>query len=336
MTRSFRSLRWHRHAWCAAALCLLSLCIVPARASGASAEAEFKSALQHYDAGDYAAALPLFKKALATTHSPNARLYIARSLRRLGRLAEAYDEMSKTAEDATRSAKSEPRYKRTRDAAKQELAELAKLVGHVVINVENLSPDVKVQLNGRDVPADRLGAPIAVMPGAIVVTASGAGTNPVTSRVSVDAGSTAAVALVLSKAPPGETSPPPPPAASHTAPPPPLPPSHSSAVRTAGFVVAGIGVAGFATFAVAGLMANSKFNSVKNACHDTRCTDPSYADQIDKGKTLDRIATTGLIVGAVGIVAGGTMILLGKPGGREGVALDVSPGGARVGYSGSF
>lgn len=343
MTYSFlspRNVRTWRSACCLAALCSVSTFSTAVRAQSSAANAtlassEFKDALTRYDAGDYAGALPLFRKAFEASRSPNARLYIARSLQHLGRLAEAYDQMLLTVRDAAQRAEKEPRYARTRDAASQELAQLAKQVGQVVINIKNPPPNVKIDLNGRDIPKTRLGKPIAVMPGPIVVSASGSGTPPVTSRVNVDAGSTAAVALVLSRAAPKMPTParatPMHRAAALSA-----PSSRASPLRTAGFVTAGVGVAGFVVFSVAGLMANSKFSSVKNACHDVRCTDPSEASNIDSGKTLDHVANAGLIVGAIGVVAGGAMILLGKPTQHESVALGVSAGGATLDYAGRF
>src|SRR5690606_36414471 len=107
-------------------------------------------------------------------------------------------------------------------------------------------------------------------------------------------------------------------------------------LRTIGFVAAGVGVAGLAAFAIAGSMAKSEFDTLEEECGSARCTDPKYADNVDSGKRMQTIANIGLIVGAVGVVAGGTLIVLGGPSKKEGAGLLVMPGSLGVGYRGRF
>src|SRR6185295_6729818 len=59
----------------------------------AAQKAQFKNAQRLFTKGDHAAALLEFKKIFEETGSPNARLYVARCLKELGRLPEAYDEL---------------------------------------------------------------------------------------------------------------------------------------------------------------------------------------------------------------------------------------------------
>ena len=109
-------------------------------------------------------------------------------------------------------------------------------------------------------------------------------------------------------------------------------------LRTIGFVVAGVGVAGMAVFAITGSMSNSKFDEVESGCGSKRCTDPKYADTIDSGKRLETIANVGLVVGGVGLLAGGAMILFGGPTvEKTGTAsVDVRPGVFQLGYARHF
>src|SRR5437868_6752686 len=60
----------------------------------------FKAAQQLYDKGDFAGALALFRDVMGINGSPNARLYAARCLRELGRLPEAYEELTIAIRDA--------------------------------------------------------------------------------------------------------------------------------------------------------------------------------------------------------------------------------------------
>ena len=84
-------------------------------------------------------------------------------------------------------------------------------------------------------------------------------------------------------------------------------------MRVAGYVVTGLGVAGMALFGVTGLMAQSKFKTLEEECGGMRCTDLKYADTVDSGKTLDVLATVGLIAGVSALTIGTTMIVFGGP-----------------------
>lgn len=306
---------------------------VAAADDAADAAKQFATAQDLYDHGRHDEALPMFREALRATGSPNARLYVARSLRELGRLAEAYEEMSETLRDARARADTEPKYVPTRDAAASELALLERRVGRVIVAIANPPSGVTVSLNGNDLPVGRVGAPVAVMPGMISVSVEAPGREPVAREVTVSAGETKTVALALG----GQKAtgaPAPAPAAPDEA------PRSGGGVRTAGFVVAGLGVAGMGLFAVTGLMANSKFKTLEEECGGVRCTDPKYADTIDSGKTLDLLATIGLIAGATGIAAGGAMILFGGPSSADdesarvhkgpAVGVSITPQGASV------
>ena len=97
----------------------------PAPAQGASAQT---AAQDHYTAGResyrlglYGRALEEFERSLALAPSPNTRLYIARSLRELGRWAEANEQYAATVKEAEQRG---GRYTATRDAATVELADV--------------------------------------------------------------------------------------------------------------------------------------------------------------------------------------------------------------------
>jgi hypothetical protein len=290
--------------------------------AAADERSRFKAAQDLFEDGKFAAALPLFR-AIA---SPNARLYAGRCLRELNQLPEAYEELSATVREATARAATEPRYAATRDAASTERASLAAKIGLVVIAVTDRPAGLEVKIAGRLVAADRLGEAVPVAPGPVLVEASAPGRVAFRRELAIGAGASEVLAIAL----PTTT------VATIDHPPPPPPREKTGGtVRTAGFVVAGLGVAGFATFAVTGLLANSKYDSVSAACGGTHCTDPAYSSQIGAGKTLDTVANIGLGAGIAGIAGGTLMILLG--GAREApVAVSASPQGARLFVSGRF
>lgn len=285
----------------------------PATAGTKDALEKFKKAQERFEAKDYAAALELSQAALAATGSPNARLYVARSLRELGRLAEAHEELERTLRDAREAAKEDSKYVATRDSAAAELALLDQRVGKVIVALVDAPPGARVELNGKAVEVIRYGQPIAVAPGDVVLKGTGEGADPVEKQVTIKAGETQTITLVFREtkgavdAPVAPASPEPDPGQS--------PPEKKSGggLRTAGYFVAGAGVVGLGVFAVTGSMASSKFSQLEKDCGSKRCTDPKYADTVDSGKRLETIANVGLIAGSVGVLAGGAMILFGGP-----------------------
>jgi hypothetical protein len=255
--------------------------------------------------------LPLFRSALEVSDSPNARLYVARCLRSLGRLVEAYEEMSATAREATRRAETEDKYVSTRDASAAELALLEPKVGKLVIAFDDASSGNRVTIDGAAIAPERLGSPIPLMPGKVVVEATSPAGTVVRREVTVSGGKTASVALTFSGA---ATSPPP-----ETPEAPPAPPdvpesSGIGTVRALGIVTAGVGVVGLVVFGITGSMANDRFATLERECGGVQCSDLKYGDVVDEGQTLDLVANIGLIGGAVLLVTGGAMILFGGPG----------------------
>jgi hypothetical protein len=308
----------------------------PASASGEGkgAQETFREAQKLYEARDWEGALPLFREAFADSGSPNAHLYVARCLRELGKLDEAYEEMKATVAKATELAEEEAKYAPTRDAAATELALLERKVARIVVAIADPPSGTSVELNGKPLPADKLGVPIAVMPGEIEVRASAPGSAGSSATVDVGAGQMKTIALALAGADDSEAPPPvvvEEPQRRDSAPP------TGGGLRTAGFVAAGVGVVGLAVFAIAGSMANSRFATLEDECGDSRCQDPKYADTVDEGKRFDTMANIGLVVGALGLAAGGAMIVFGGPSKpSEGASVAVSPSALSFGYRGRF
>jgi hypothetical protein len=181
-------------------------------------------------------------------------------------------------------------------------------VGKVIIALADPPPGVKVELNGKVLDATQVGQPVPVVPGDVVARGMGDGATPVEKSVQVAAGTTQTITLVFKAsagAAPTETREP-----SRDAG---VPAKKGSGMRTAGFVLVGVGVAGLAVFAVTGSMAGSKFSQLEDDCGSKRCTDPKYADTVDSGKRLETIANIGLIAGGVGLLAGGAILVFGGP-----------------------
>jgi hypothetical protein len=287
----------------------------PAQPTGketSEAAARFKSAQQLYDQRKFEQALPMFQDVDRVLGSPNSLLYAARCLRELGRRPEAYHMMSRAMQTATERASADPSYTSTRDAAAAERAAIETTVGRVVVAV--VDPPAKLELRINDEPVDpkRIGDIIAVAPGSVRIDVSAPGRTSFRKNLTVTAGTSETIAVTL---PVARAAPPAPTASPVIEAPPdaPEPEASGGTVRTLGFVTAGVGVLGMATFAVTGLMANATYSEIEEECGEPPCRDPSYTDRINTGMALDTVANVGLVVGIAGIVGGGLMILLGGP-----------------------
>lgn len=315
------------------ACCLSCAILSPSAARAGDDDAalqQYKEAQTLYDAGDHAAALPIFEEALKTSGSPNARLYVARCLRELGRLAEAHAAMQWTFREASDLATTDDKYRGTRDAAAAELALLDGRVARVVIAIPEEHKDaVTVTLNGQQLPQDAIGSPVAVDPGDVNVTVTRAGSKGFERSLTVDAGKLETIAVTLPASEPDK-------------------PKKIEVVveedrglgviRAAGIGVLGLGVAGLVVMGVTGAMAQSKKNQLEEDCSGQRCTDPAKADVVDDGKRLKLISNVTLGVGTGLAVAGVLMIIFGGPGegGDTTAWLAPHPGGAAAGAAWRF
>jgi hypothetical protein len=291
----------------------------PSHPQEAAARASFNAAQTLYDQHKFADALILFRTAHKASGNPNAQLMIARCLLELGALAEAHDALLATIHAAAELVPDSPKYARTRDTAAIELATLERRMGRVVIVAADVDAGTIVTLNGAAVPPARLGVPFAVDPGDKVIELTRPGVAAQRREVKVRAGEIKTVTLGSST----RGAPPPAPVGGR--------------VRVAGFVVAGVGVAGAVVLAVAAPLAQSKFSTLERECGGARCVDPKYAAVVDSGKTMDTLAGVGLAVGVAGLVGGGLMIAFGGPSAAPARAtIAVSPTSAQLRYELTF
>ncbi len=293
---------------------------------GDATPAQKKEAMGHFVAGKQAAEAKSWEKAqtelrasLEVVDSPNARLLLARTLRDSGDLAGAWAEYGKTLDDAALLAAKEPRYQETVNAATGERAELDAKLAFVTVVIAHAPADATLKVGGRVIPHDQWSAPIFVPPGTTdVVVADAAGKELARQTVAATLGQKTAVEL--------DAQPPPPPAPAAPAAPSPddVPPSDSAApakdrvaptsgdrskLRPYAYAAGGVGVAGFAVFGIFGAMGKSTYHDLQSACPGNACP-PDKASEISSGKTQELVANVGLVVGAVGVAAGATLLVL--------------------------
>ena len=79
-----------------------------------------------------------------------------------------------------------------------------------------------------------------------------------------------------------------------------------------GFSSLGIGAAGLAVFAVAGVSAKSVHDDLEAECGAGGCSDAEHQNDASRGKTLQTVANIGLVVGLAGAASGTLLLLVGQ------------------------
>ncbi len=301
-----------------------------------------------YDAGRFEEAIPIFRAVLEQVASPNARLYLARSLRRTGRLADAYNEFRRAAQEADQRARTEARYADTRESAREEAALIVGSVAFVTLLVPQAPPGASVVIDGQRTGPAIWGRPLARPPGRVRIEAGAPGMTPVNLEVELLAGQDTRVRIPFATASlenavqmdfggpnaPREAE------QVQTAPvdraaldesmgarrrqPAPVTPrrvdpieaqgERPSAWVPIGGVSLGVGVAGLATGITFAILGNERYATLRAMCDapGVRCDlDPMVPPQVATGQMYDAVATAGIAAGSVLTVTGIAMLIGG-------------------------
>lgn len=267
------------------------------------AQTLFEKSKKLFEKGKVAESLDGFRKSYDIVASPISHLFIARCLVSAGQEREAFNEMSIVMTEAAAAAVKDPKYGETREAAEQERSELAPKLALVVPRVGKSGDDATLTVAGVAIARERWSEPYAVAPGPVEVVLSAGGKSDRRS-VTVATGERKEVGVAIGEPPPVVSSSPSGPSEDELA-----RERRRASMRTAAYVAGGVGVAGLATFAIAGSIARSKYDSLKDECGGGPC-DASRKDDVASGRRTATIANVGLIVGAVGVAAGTTLFVL--------------------------
>jgi hypothetical protein len=282
-----------------------------------AASDKYRAGMQLFQEEKFADALEAFKVSYDSVASPNSHLMIVRTLAKMGKPAAAYAEIDSVIKEAEKATEKSDKYKKTLDAARSERDDLKTKVGFVVVNVQ-----ASVSVAGRELDAAELGRRVAVDPGSVDVLLKLPSGEEEKRQVAVQPGRESKVEI----APPAVTRATPVAAAPASCPPPPPPAAGPNGIdqRTLALVVGGIGVAGFATFAIFGILDNGKYNDVKDACPTGVCS-RALSDDAETGRTYQTIANVGLGVGIAGVVSSVVLFATAPSHTREQVASTTTP-----------
>lgn len=309
-----------QHLLCAGLLAA-ALAPGPARAQQPGDAARMAAAQQRFDRGfelfdrrDFATAITEFRASLELAPSPNTRLYVGLCLLQTGALAEAHAELQRAFTEARDRAVSDPRYANARNIAERELNTLRPRLGRLVVRADGAPAGATLRAGGVEIFPPMLGLPLYFDPGEVTVTGEAPGSAPFRRTVRLAADVTTEVAVAFER---GATARPPPSSlvTVRTEPPRRMPVERvtGGGVRTAGYVVGGLGVLGVGAFALFGSFASTRFDEVSLACRNTRCQNNLQEANIDEGETWQLAANVSLGVGAGLLVTGVIMIAVGGP-----------------------
>jgi hypothetical protein len=282
----------------------------------------FDEAVALMEQGKLAEACP--KLARSNELSPNGGTLfaLAECYERSGKLASAWITYKEAAIRAA-AAKRADAERRATDSADRLAPSVSKLIVQVPpsASVDGLT----IELDGRTVARAEWGVATPIDPGPHKLRISAPGRLPATREVVFDrvAAQKAVSVPDLERAPVAPASSP---VAAEGA-------SRGGTQRVLGLVVVGVGVAGMAVGTVFGLQASSKNDDAGAHCRGSLCD--AEGIRLDKqGRDDATISTIGFIAGGA-LAAGGLVLLLTAPSGREkpsslvqGARVAVSAGGA--------
>jgi hypothetical protein len=243
--------------------------------------------------------------------SPKATLMIAKALRNGGDLLAARAEYRQALEEAEAAVRVDDKYQATLDAIKKDLDDIDSVLGKLTIKLVHAPQGTEVTVDGEPVDTAKLGEPQLVTAGTITVLATAPDGSVSKKSVTVRAGQSTSVELAFVRekdpetffeksADAGEDEEP----AAES--------GEGGSGKTLAFVAGGIGAAGLVTFGVFGLLSQSKYDDLEEACIDNHCP-PDRAGDIDDGKTFQTVANVGLGVGIVGVATGVALFLFTGP-----------------------
>jgi hypothetical protein len=276
------------------------------------AEAIFREGREAAAKGDMETACARFEESVNLARAPGPILNLADCEEKSGRLVSAAKRWAEGLELL------EPGDERMA-FAKDRAAALDKRLPRLRVSVDrgpelNSAEEIRVAIDGVEMPASEAKSPRPVDPGSHEIVAS-AGGKTAREAVKVGEGDRREVTLKLGYTIEGPSS---------------QQGSSSSPVRTAGFVVAGVGVVGLVAFGVTGGLMASHHGVVSEHCDANKLCDAEGLDAAAAGRSLSPINTIAFLVGITGVTAGVTLILLSPSPQAPAVAVraGAAPGGA--------
>ncbi len=291
-------------------------------------EVVYRSAVDDLKAGRYAEACPKFAE---------ARRLKSDSLPALQGLAQCYDKAGKTASAWAKYRQLSVELKQSGDTGRAEAAaNRAEELSHGLSTLE-IRPEssdtagLVVRLDKEEVPRAMFGTRMNVDPGHHILEATAPGfevwSTTITVGASNDAKQIKVPPLVAKPGGGGGAS------------------GGNAGVRTASFIVGGLGVVGLAVGGAFGGLAAGAASTVKSTCKNSECTTPAAQSDLSSANSKALISTIGVAAGAGLLATGVILFVVSRPSGKQDEApraawvlpsVGVGPNGGTVSLIGSF
>ncbi|HYQ31343.1 MAG TPA: hypothetical protein VER04_29120 [Polyangiaceae bacterium] len=280
------------------------------------AREQFAQALALQTGGDWAGALALLKEVAAVKPTPQVRFNIALCEEQLGLLVAALGDYELAGSDAQAQ-----KADQVRQEVDARLESLKARVPRVVVKRGEGADSATISLDGVALGDSVLNSPLPVDPGPHVVEGAGIGFLPFKQAFRVAEQQTATIEVKLQLAP------------VKAEPVPAAPPPPAQTMRTAGFIVGGAGVASLIASGTMFYLRHTTINDLDKQCGADRTECPESArSTIDRGELYTTLGNVTLVVGALGLGVGATLVVLG---GRSSTraSVGIAPGavGANAG-----
>ena len=291
----------------------------------ARAQQLFDSALADAEAGNLASACPKFLASQEADPKTSTLLNLASCYEKNGQTASAWGAFREAEGLARKVARAD-----WESAARSHAEALEPKLVRLTIQVAEPSrvPGLVVMRDGAKIPAGEWGVAIPVDPGEHVVTAMATARTPWETRAPIREASGVVAVPVLEALPPEMLAPAPAasPAGADTGA---GPTSWWTPMRTAGVVVAGVGVVGLVTGGVLGLVAKSNYDKAHALCTNGARGCPAGAvSDSDAAYGMATGATVVFAIGAAAALGGAALVLFAPPPRASGAsaALHFGPG----------
>jgi hypothetical protein len=295
-----------------------------AHADSAAAERLFREGIRLRDDGDFAAACPKFADSFAQDPAPGTLVNLGDCEVRIGKLMAAIEHYKLAVSGF-------PKGDKRRELVAQKATAVEPKLAHLTVRVAPTVPDnARITRGGAPFERNSGGVAITVDPGKITLVVSANARQDATYDVELAEGQSKEVVVDIG-APAVVSAPATPrgPASDRPTPDRPASDKASSAtsgsarpLRTAGFIVGGVGIVGLGVGAVTGILATAKASTVRDHCDTTTYVcDSQGVDAAHSGNTFATVSTVTLIAGGALLAGGAAMIYLGGKKKESSVAI---------------
>lgn len=275
----------------------------PPAATAKQAAQRFREGGRLFRKGDYEQALAALEESYRLQPSPNSSLLIGRTLTRLGRHVEAFEQLGRAEEEARERVEAgEGRYERTAEAAAKERAQVRAKLAEVTIRARGAPDPTEIEIDGERTPLSADGSASFVRaPGGVTIVVHLPDQPPITRSLTLTAGRDVELELDLANATLVHEAPEPAPAEPE--------PADSDSPWVLPAVLSGsVTLVGAGLFAGFGAKAASTRADLEERCAPT--CGPLDEEDRDDGERSATIANVSLVGGLVALAATATFTIL--------------------------